>query len=134
MAETFKFELVSPERLLLSEEALEVLVPGTEGDFCVLAKHAAVMSTLRPGMIVAKLADGSSKSYFVRGGFADVSVSGFTLLAEYAVVADDFDMAAMDEQLQTAQDAVDRADGVANVEKAQDLVNRLNEVKATMTA
>lgn len=133
MADTFKFELVSPEKLLLSADAVEVTVPGSEGDFGVFAHHAAVMSTLRPGMIVAKLADGSEAGFFVRGGFADVSANGFTLLAEYAVPAGEFNDEAMLEQLKLAGDAVEEA-SEANREKAQNLVNQLKEVSAALAA
>ncbi len=133
MADTFKFELVSPEKLLLSADAGEVIVPGSEGDFGVFAHHAAVMSTLRPGMIVAKLADGSEASFFVRGGFADVSANGFTLLAEHAVPAEEFNAEAMQEQIALATQAVEEA-SEANREKAQNLVNQLNEVSAALAA
>ncbi len=133
MADTFKFELVSPEELLLSADAVEVTVPGSEGDFGVFAHHAAVMSTLRPGMIVAKLADGSETGFFVRGGFADVSANGFTLLAEYAVPAGEFDNEAMQEQLKLASDAVEEASD-ANKEKAQNLLNQLKEVSDALAA
>ncbi len=134
MADTFKFELVSPERLLLSADAVEVTVPGSEGDFGVFANHAAVMSTLRPGMVRAVLADGKEEGFFVLSGFADVSPSGFTLLAEFAVPAADFDARAIEEQLAKAQEALDKADNEAKKDKAQNLVNQLNEVSAAMAA
>ena len=73
MAENFTFELVSPENLLLSGEAEMVTIPGTEGDMGILAKHTAVMTSLRPGLIGVKMADGTENDYFVRGGFADVT-------------------------------------------------------------
>ena len=60
MAETFKFELVTPERMLLSEDASQVVIPGTEGEFTVLAGHAPVISSLRPGVIAASLSEGRS--------------------------------------------------------------------------
>lgn len=85
MADSLKFELVSPEKLLLSADAEIVSVPGTEGDMGVLVNHAPVMTSLRPGMVTAKLTDGSEQSFFVRGGFADVTPSSLTVLAEFAV-------------------------------------------------
>ncbi|HXF53560.1 MAG TPA: F0F1 ATP synthase subunit epsilon [Hyphomicrobiaceae bacterium] len=88
MAGTFKFELVIPERILISEDAEQVVVPGSEGDFTVLAGHAPVMSTLRPGLIEVKLPTGQ-KRLFVRAGFAEVIADGLTVLAEHALdVAD----------------------------------------------
>lgn len=85
MADGFKFELVSPEKLLVSGDAEIVSIPGTEGDMGVMANHSPVMTSLRPGMVTAKMADGNEQSYFVRGGFADVTPSSLTVLAEFAV-------------------------------------------------
>ena len=72
---SFKFELVSPERLLVSADATEVVMPGAEGDFTVLAGHSPVLSTLRPGVLALKLADGGTKRVYVRGGFAEVDAA-----------------------------------------------------------
>ena len=83
MAATFKFELVTPERVLMSSDVSEVLVPGADGDFTVFAGHAPVISTLRPGVIVAK--DGSKATRLhVRGGFCEVAPDSLTVLAEQA--------------------------------------------------
>ena len=79
---TFPFELVSPEKLLISTEVEQVVVPGTEGDFAVLKDHAPFMSTLRPGVVVVTEASTEVQRLFVRGGFADVSPRGLTILAE----------------------------------------------------
>ena len=67
MAGTFKFELVSPERVLLSEDAEQVVVPGADGDFGVLVGHAPLVSTLRPGMLEVLL-PGKKRRVFVKGG------------------------------------------------------------------
>ena len=134
MAENFRFELVSPEQLLLSADAVEVTVPGSEGEFGVLADHAPVMSTLRPGMVRAKLADGKEVDFFVRGGFADVSTSGFTVLADFAVPAEEFDAGALEAEVKLAEAALKNADTDAKKEKAQNLINQLGEFGAAMTA
>ena len=84
MAGTFKFELVSPERILVSSEVSEVLVPGSDGDFTVLAGHAPVISLLRPGVMTAKLADGTQARTYIHGGFCEVSPESLTVLAEKA--------------------------------------------------
>ena len=81
MGEKIQFDLVSPERLLLSMEVDAVNVPGIEGDFCVLPKHAPFMSLLRPGVISVTVSE-KSMMYFVYGGFADVTPEGITILAE----------------------------------------------------
>lgn len=116
MAEPFSFELVSPEALVLSGEATEVVVPGTEGYFTVLANHAPFMSTVKPGVVDVKMSDGQSDKIFVRGGFADVSPSGFTLLAEQAVSLADFNMDDLEAQIQNAREDV--ADAEAGEKKA----------------
>ena len=84
MAATFKFELVSPERILLSVDADEVLMPGAEGDFTVLAGHAPFISTLRPGVLEVK-AQGTTQRIYVKSGFADVGQEQATVLAADAV-------------------------------------------------
>ncbi len=79
------FDLVSPERLLYSANADMVVVPGTDGDFGVLAGHAPVISTLRIGVVDVKGAeDGADLRIFVKGGFAEVTAKGLTILAEEA--------------------------------------------------
>jgi F-type H+-transporting ATPase subunit epsilon len=80
---TFKFELVSPTRLLFSGEVDSVVVPGAEGEFMVLPEHAPVVSTLRPGILTIQIG-ADVKRLFVRGGFAEVSEKGLTVLAEDA--------------------------------------------------
>ena len=80
------FELVTPERLIRSEDVHMVVVPGTEGDFGVLEGHAPVMSTIRDGAIMVYAAAGSQPEEIqVRGGFAEVGASGLTVLAEHVV-------------------------------------------------
>jgi F-type H+-transporting ATPase subunit epsilon len=79
------FELATPERLVLSEDVHMVVVPGTEGDFGVLAGHAPVMSTIRDGeLAVYRTAGGEPERIAVEGGFAEVSEAGLTVLAEKA--------------------------------------------------
>lgn len=85
MAGTFKFELVTPERMAVSEDASQVIVPGTEGDFTVLAGHSPVVSTLRPGILDATLANAKKVRLFVKDGFAECDAEHLTILAERAV-------------------------------------------------
>ena len=84
MTNKIKFELVSPEANLASGEANYILVPGYEGDFTVLAKHAACLSTLRPGMLKI-FSSGKEIEYFINAGFAEVSDQGLVVLAEKAL-------------------------------------------------
>lgn len=80
---TFKFELVSPERVLVSEDVEQVVLPGAEGDFAVLEGHAPFVSTLRPGVLDVT-GPGGRKLILVRGGFAEVGPARLTVLAERA--------------------------------------------------
>ena len=104
----FHFELVSPERLTFSGEVEQVVVPGSEGVFTVLRNHAPMMSTIRPGVIEVTSATGPSK-LFVRGGFADVSEKGLTILAEQAIPVSELDGAKIDADLRAAEEDVEDA-------------------------
>ena len=95
MAEPFRFELVSPERLLVSEEVDSVTAPGAEGEFTVLARHAPFMSTLKPGLVEVRGLSGDTRRIFVRGGFADVTPAGLTILADEAIRLEDLDPATL---------------------------------------
>ena len=86
---SFHFELVSPERLLFSGEVEQVDVPGAEGDFGVLAEHAPMVTTLRPGILTVHGAGGEQK-IVVLGGFAEVAAGGLTVLAD-AAAAEEID-------------------------------------------
>lgn len=110
MADKVTFELVSPERLLLSVQAEMVVVPGEEGDFAVLAGHQPLISTLRPGSIdVYTEGDKISSRIFVAGGFAEVSLDRLTVLAEEARRFEEIDRAKLPAQIEEAKSAVDQA-------------------------
>jgi F-type H+-transporting ATPase subunit epsilon len=103
MAGTFSFELVTPERMLLSEDAAQVVVPGVEGEFTVLAGHAPVVSALRPGVVNATLGEGGIKRIFVKGGFAEVDAERLIVLAERAIDLATVDASGIAAELQTAE-------------------------------
>ncbi|PCD77009.1 F0F1 ATP synthase subunit epsilon [Pseudothioclava arenosa] len=81
MADTMQFDLVSPERKLASAQVTEVRVPGADGDLTVMAGHAPLIATLRPGILVVVGPNGT-EDYAVTGGFVQVEASGVTVLAE----------------------------------------------------
>lgn len=83
MADTLTFSLVSPERELFSGQVDQVDLPGTEGNLGILPDHAPLMAAIRTGAITV-YADGKEEQFFVQGGFADVTPSGLTVLAELA--------------------------------------------------
>lgn len=132
MANAFNFELVSPERLLLSEQVTAVVVPGADGYFTVMANHAPVMATLQPGIVEASLADGGTKKIFVRGGFADVAGSTFTLLAEKAIPVEELNADAIAAQIKDAEDDVADARSEARKEAASLKLAQLKEIKAAL--
>ncbi len=99
MADPFQFDLVSPERLLMSAKVDQVVVPSSEGQFTVLSGHAPVMATLRPGVLQITR-DGKDERIFVRGGFADVNADGLTVLAEQAIPMADLDAETSGEESQ----------------------------------
>lgn len=105
MAGTFKFELVSPERVLLSELAEQAVLPGAEGQFTVLAGHAPVVSTLLPGVIHVTLT-ASKKGLYINGGFAEVNPESVTVLAEHAFIVDEADQRTLDAALERAEIAI----------------------------
>lgn len=110
MADPISFELVSPERLLLSEEVEMVVVPGVEGDFGVLIGHAPLISALRPGVINTYAGTAVEKAIFVAGGFAEVTGERCTVLAEEAVPVDEIDRAATERRIAAAREAIGEAD------------------------
>ncbi len=125
MAEDLKIEIVSPERLVLSEVVQSVTVPGTEGYFTVMNDHAPFMTTLRPGFITVTKDGGAADVYFVKGGFADVSPAGLTILAEQSVPFTDFDHADLQAQIKAAEDELNRASTPEDKSYAQEVVSGL---------
>ena len=117
MAAAVQFELVSPERLVLSAEVDMVVVPGADGDFGVLPGHAPLISNVRPGVISVYNDRVIEARVFVAGGFAEVSNSRLTVLTEDAVALDEIDRAGADARLAAAREAVeDAADERAKAE------------------
>lgn len=132
MAEKLHFSLVSPDRELFSGEVDHVIVPGTEGEFGVLARHAPFMATVKPGPLRI-LNDGGERRIFVNGGFADVTPDGLTVLAEDAVDLEGFDLAALEQDLKDArEDLADAGADVAKAAAAQKVLARLEALRASI--
>jgi F-type H+-transporting ATPase subunit epsilon len=109
VADKVSFELVSPARLLLSEDVDMVVIPGAEGDFGVLPEHAPLVSSIRPGVINVYDGNDVSQRIFVAGGFAEVTPEGCTVLAEEAVAVGDIDRAAVESDLGNLRDDLNDA-------------------------
>ncbi|MBO6633362.1 F0F1 ATP synthase subunit epsilon [Parvibaculum sp.] len=129
MAEKLSFDLVSPERLLLSEEVDMVVLPGAEGDMGIMGGHAPVMSTLRPGVIDVDVQGQPQRRYFVRGGFAEVTPAGLTILAEHTVPLAELDTAALDREIGNAEEDVADAKTDAKRQAAQEKLDHLKQLR-----
>lgn len=130
MTDKIAFDLVSPERLLLSTEAEMVTIPGSEGEMGVMAGHMPLISTLRPG-VVAVSGDGGQR-FYVTGGFAEVNPKKLTVLAEEAVPLAELDAAALDRQIKNAEDDLTQATNDAERAKAQDTLSFLKGLRAAL--
>ncbi len=116
--ETFRFELVSPERLLKDTTAGMVIVPGMDGDFGVLPGHSPMMSSIRPGIVEIHENEGSEvERIFVKGGLAQVTPTGLTILAEEVIQLSDVDLSDLADNIVAARQNLDTA--VDDVDKAR---------------
>ncbi len=129
MAETFHFELVSPERQLVSAELAEAIIPGQEGDFAALVNHARLVAQIRPGILTTKGAAGEQKQFFLRGGFADVGPDETAVIAEHAVPLEDFNAAMLADEIALAQTALEEARDDASRYAASDRLERLHSLQ-----
>ena len=132
MADKLHFDLVSPERRVFAGEVDMVVVPGSEGDFGVLANHAPFMSTIRTGAISVHSGNDVSRT-FIRGGFAEVTAAGLTILAEEAIDLADVNaedvsksLAEAREDLGQARNDEERHEAEARIEKFQALLTELS--------
>jgi len=131
MADKVQFELVSPERLLVSREVEMVVVPGSEGDFGVLPDHAPLISTVRPGVIEVYEGGSVSDRIFVAGGFAEVTGERCTVLADEATLVADIDRTAVQRELDSLRGEL----AAAGDDAARDrLAARIDVVEAKLAA
>ena len=112
MSAAFQFDLVSPEAILVSKPAVSVVIPGTMGDFGVLADHAPLLSSLRPGVVRVEYEDGQKENIFVADGFADVKDNLCTILAEQAENVSELDKEALTQLIQDLEHQCDNCDGL----------------------
>jgi F-type H+-transporting ATPase subunit epsilon len=121
----FHFELVSPEKLLFAGEVEQVDVPGAEGDFGVLAAHAPMVTTLRPGILTVHTAGGAQK-IVVLGGFAEVSPQGLTVLADVAEDVDKINRTLITERIGELESRIAKTEPSSELDK---LIRRLDHYK-----
>lgn len=125
MADTMQFDLVAPERRLVSGQAASVEIPGAEGDMTVMPDHAPVVTTLRPGIVIVDM-DGDRTEFAVTGGFAQISSEGTTVLADEALPRGEVTSEFLQERIDRAQQQREAAEGSA----ADDIVKFLADLVA----
>ena len=129
MADTITFDLVSPERLLLSTDADMVTIPGADGYMGVMPGHMPLVSTLRPGMIDVQ-AGGRNERFFIRGGFAEVSATKLTVLAEEAIPMSEMDIAVLDQRIRDAEEDLAAAKTDQERHRAAEMLDDLRLIRA----
>ncbi len=129
MADTITFDLVSPERLLLSTDADMVTIPGADGYMGVMAGHMPLVSTLRPGMIDVQ-ANGKDERFFIRGGFAEINPTKVTVLAEEAIPMSEMDLAVLDQRIRDAEEDLAAAKTDQERHRAAEMLDDLKLIRA----
>jgi F-type H+-transporting ATPase subunit epsilon len=126
------FDLVSPERLLFAADAEMVTIPGAEGEMGVMAGHMSLISTLKPGIIDAKIETGKHDRFFITGGFAEVTAQKVTVLAEDAIPVASLTAAEIDARIIDAQEDVATAKTDAEMTKATAALDHLKRLRAAL--
>jgi F-type H+-transporting ATPase subunit epsilon len=129
---TFHFDLVSPEKLLFSGLVEQVDVPGADGDFGVLAGHAPMVATLRPGILTVHGA-GDAQKIVVLGGFAEVSAQGLTVLADVAEAVEDIDRTIVTARIAEMERRIEKMEPGSEVDKAVTRLDHFKEVDRHLT-
>jgi F-type H+-transporting ATPase subunit epsilon len=127
---TFHFDLVSPEQLVFSGEVEHVVVPGTEGEFGVMAGHAPVVAMLKPGIL--RILGEQERRILVTGGFAEVTPQGLTVLADRAVPVEELDPAAIAGEIKEAEEDYADATDEAVRDKLRTKLEQLRAVQAAL--
>src|SRR6202163_2707468 len=130
---TLHFDFVSPEKVLFSGDVDQVDLPGSEGDMGILAGHAPLVTTLRPG-IVTIFRQGVKLPIVVIGGFAEVSPAGLTVLADNAVPREDFDMALLAGEIKDAEEDVADCKDDAQRDKLSRHLEQLKSLQAALAS
>ena len=128
MAEMVTLDLVSPEKLLLSDAYEMIVVPGAEGDFAVMAGHTPITSSLRPGVISIYEGDNEKDRIFVNGGFVQVADDKMTVLAEEAIHVADLDRKDLEQRIQDATEDMEDAKDDEVFRKAQENKDHLEQL------
>ena len=124
MADGVKIEIVSPERLVISEQARSVTIPGADGYFTVLGDHAPLMTTLKPGFITVTDTANVAHVFYVRGGFADIAPASLTILAEEARPVADFNRTEIEALIAAGMTALEAARTAEEQDRLQNEIDQ----------
>ena len=133
MEDKVAFELVSPERLLLAADCEMVVVPGSEGDFGVLAGHAPMISTVRPGVLEVHEEGAVTNRVFISGGLAEVTSDRLTVLAEDAIAVADLSAPDLDQRIKNAEEDLEDATTDAARHKHEATIALLGEMRQAIS-
>ncbi len=132
MVDLFRFELVSPEKLVLAADVQQVRVPGSEGDMGILAGHAPVMTSLRPGVLEVTTRSGALKKFYVRGGFAEIIPEQLVVLAQQTIDLEELNKDHLVQEITNLQEDVADAKNDKQRTKAEFALDRLKELQAAL--
>lgn len=126
---TFKFELVSPERILFSGDVVSVIVPSCEGEMTVLAGHAPLVATLKAGIVFVQTTDNNGKEFFVNGGLVEINAASTTILAEQGRFLEDVNAAVLDQEILTVETKLTGSHDEDEKKRLHDVLVQLREFK-----
>lgn len=132
MADSFKFELVSPERLLVSQDVQSVVVPGTEGEMTVMAQHAPTMTSLKAGVVKVNPVEGGEQSFVVFGGFADILPDSVTLLAKSATPTAELSSEDIAKRIEAARAELEKAEDLHEQNRLEDYLHQLTTLEGAI--
>lgn len=123
MSNNIHFELVSPEKKLISQDVYSVQIPGDEGEFGVLANHSSLLASLKPGVVkLYETQDSKPRTVFIAGGFADVSAKNCTVLAEEAIPVEDLNRESLEQHLKDLNEDLGMASETADKRRVHDKI------------
>jgi F-type H+-transporting ATPase subunit epsilon len=128
---TFRFELVSPERLVFAGDVDQVDVPGEEGEFGVFAGHAPYIATLKPGLLTI-YGNGGPQRIVIRGGLAEMGPAGLTVLAEQAIPVEEIDAGMIAQAIRDVEEDIADADNEVSRDKARARLEQLQTLKSAL--
>ncbi|MDP3258240.1 MAG: F0F1 ATP synthase subunit epsilon [Bosea sp. (in: a-proteobacteria)] len=126
---TFKFELVSPERILFSGDVVSVIVPSVEGEMTVLAGHAPLVATLKAGIVFVQTTGSNGKEFFVNGGLVEINAASTTILAEQGRFLEDVNAAVLDQEILSAETRLTGSQDEDEKKRLHDILVQLREFK-----